>query len=465
MSKFVPNLNITENEWAILRLPSGARKLIQLRLDGVINMGKFGAFNVSDVIGFPYGQAFEISSENKLIPIESIDIGITDLAELDSEELLNGSSVDNRELLDVANVQKLTVEQIEEMKNKVGGNDIARELIQKMVQNHGSFDKKTSYSQEKYLDRKHKKFLRRFSISYLTSNEMLDYLFYEKEPFKIMNLSIEMLGLMMSIGNVMPGGNYLVVDETGGLIVYAMLERMGGRGSITLLHENDQPSMHLLNKTRFAKEMSLTPTSMVQCINVLQFLEPESEKPDVEELSKEEYAKLEEPMKTQYDRKLNKARILQNVINRVLDKSFESLIYVSTLNPATFVPQILPRLRGSSPLVIYNMYKESLVELNHQFLRQKSILLPNIHHSVVRRYQTIPGKIHPLMTSRCDGGYILTGILVFPIENVVAVGRGSKKRKLNNKSVSESAESTPAVETPEVETPEIASVETPVINE
>lgn len=468
MSDFIPNINITENEWAILRLPSGARKMIQLRIDGVINMGKFGTFNVSDVIGFPYGQAFEISSENTLIPIESLDFGITDLAELDSEELLNGSSVDNRELLDVANVQKLTVEQIEEMKNKVGGNDIARELIQKMVQNHGSFDKKTSYSQEKYLDRKHKKFLRRFSISYLTSNEMLDYLFYEKEPFKIMNLSIEMLGLMMSMGNVMPGGNYLVVDETGGLIVYAMLERMGGRGSITLLHENDQPSMHLLNKTRFSKEMSLTPTSMVQCINVLQFLEPESEKPDVEDFSEEEYAKLEEPMKTQYDRKLNRAKILQNVLNRVLDKSFESLIYVSTLNPATFVPQILPRLRGSSPLVIYNMYKESLVELNHQFLRQKSILLPNIHHSVVRRYQTIPGKIHPLMTSRCDGGYILTGILVFPIENVVAVGRGSKKRKLNNKNAAEIVDSetcTPTAETPEVETPEVASVDTPVVNE
>lgn len=462
MSEFIPNLNITENEWAILRLPSGARKMIQLRIDGVVNMGKFGTFNVADVLGYPYGQAFEISSENALVPIASLEDGITDLAELDSEELLNGSSSDNRELIDQANVQKLTVEQIEEMKNKVGGNDVARELIQKMVKNHGSFDKKTSFSQEKYLDRKHKKFLRRFSISYLNSNEMLDYLFYEKEPFKIMNLSVEMLGLMMSMGNVMPGGNYLVVDETGGLIVYAMLERMGGRGTITLLHENDQPSVHLLNKTRYAKEISFSPTSMVQCINVLQFLEPENEKPDLAELSEEDYSRLEEPMKTQYERKLNRAKILDNVIKRVLDKSFESLIYVSSLNPATFVPQILPRLRGSTPLVLYSMYKEYLVELNHQFLRQKSILLPNIHHSVVRKYQTIPGKIHPLMTSRSDGGYILTGILVFPIENVVAVGRGSKRRKLNNKTASENAAS--ENRTPSVDTPEIATVETPVSN-
>lgn len=423
--------NITVDDYAILRLPSGARKMIQLRLEGIINMGKFGTFNVEDVLGYPYGQAFEIGSENKVSPIESLEMGITDLTELDTDELVIGSSKDNRLLIDKGNVQKVTVEEVEEMKNKIEGNEVAREIIQTMIKNHESFAKKTAFSQEKYLDRKHKKFLRRFQINYLTSNEMLDYLYYEKEPFRIMNLSIEMLGSIMSQGNVMPGGNYLVVDETGGLIVYAMLERMGNRGSITLLHENDQPSIHLLNKTRFAKEIGTSVDSMVQCINVLQFLEPETERPDFKPLNQEDYDKLPEPMKTQYDRKLKRFEITNNVIDRVLKNDFESLIYVSTLNPTTFVPRIIPRLRGSSPLVIYNQYKEVLIELNHIFLREKGILLPNIHHSVVRRYQTIPGRIHPLMTSRSDGGFILTGIKVFPIENVVAVGRGSKKRKLN----------------------------------
>lgn len=420
--------------------------MIQLRIEGVINMGKFGTFNVEDVLGYPYGQAFEIENENKVKPIESLDIGITDLAELDSDDLISGSSKDNRLLVDQGNVQKLTVEEIEEMKNKIGGNEVAREIIQTMIKNHGSFDKKTAYSQEKYLDRKHKKFLRRFSINYLTSNEMLDYLYFEKEPFRILNLSIEMLGLMMSYGNVMPGGNYLVVDETGGLVVYAMLERMGNRGTITLLHENDQPSIHVLNKTRYAKEISTSPESMVQCINVLQFLEPETERPDFKPLDEEEYKKLPETMRTQYDRKLKRFQITNKVLDRVIQNDFESLIYVSTLNPTTFVPRIIPRLRGSSPLVIYNQYKEALIELNHIFLREKGILLPNIHHSVVRRYQTVPGKIHPLMTSRSDGGYILTGLKVFPIQNVVAVGRGTKKRRTtkvndnNENSISEKAE-------------------------
>lgn len=458
MKDYRPNTNITEDEWAILVLPSGSRKLIQLRSDGVINMGKFGNFNIIDVLGYPYGQAFEIGNENNnLIPIKSLEDGLTDLTDLDNEELSNGSSSDDRLLVDEANVQKLTVEEIEEMKNKVGGNEIAKEIIQSMIKNHSSFDKKTAFSQEKYLDRKHKKFLRRFQINYLTSNEMLEYLYHEKEPFKIMNLSIETIGLMMSLGNVMPGGNYLVLDETGGLIVYAMLEKMGNRGTITLIHENDNPSIHLLNKTRYANEIATSPTSMVQCINVLQFLYPEQERPVIKELTDEEYSKLSDAMKVHYQRKVKRTEIVNSVIDRVLQNDFESLIYASTLNSATFVPKILPRLRGSSPLIIYNQFKEMLIELNHMFLRQKNILLPNIHHTVVRKYQTIPGRIHPLMTSRSDGGFILTGIKVFPIENVVAVGRGSKKRKIAKTTVNDDSESTPIAEiaaetiTPDVE--------------
>lgn len=426
---YIPNTVITEDEYAILCLPSGVRKLIQLRSDGIINMGKFGMFNVKDVLGFPYGQAFEIASENKLTPIKSMDEGVN-LADLDDDEMLNGSSKDNRLLIDEANVQKLTLEQIEEMKNKAGGNEVAREIIQEMIKNHGSFDKKTAYSQEKYLDRKHKKFLRRFQINYLSSNEMLDYLYYEKEPFRIMNLSVEVLGLMMSLSNIKPGGNYLVMDETGGLIVYAMLERMGNRGTITLLHENDQPSVHLLNKTRYVTELSTSATSMVQYANVLQFLEPESERPNFTEISAQDYEDFNDTQRKQYDRKLKRAQILNAVLDNIERNDFESLIYAGTLNPVTFVPRIIPRMRGSSPLVIYNQYKEMLIELNHLWLRQKNILLPNIHHSVVRKYQTIPGRIHPLMTSRSDGGFLLTGINVFPIQDVVAIGRGTKKRRL-----------------------------------
>ena len=34
---------------------------------------------------------------------------------------------------------------------------------------------------------------------------------------------------MMNMANIRPGGRYLVVDDASGMVVSAMLERMGGK--------------------------------------------------------------------------------------------------------------------------------------------------------------------------------------------------------------------------------------------
>lgn len=36
---------------------------------------------------------------------------------------------------------------------------------------------------------------------------------------------------MMNLANVQPGGRYIVVDDASGMVVAAVLDRMGGRSS------------------------------------------------------------------------------------------------------------------------------------------------------------------------------------------------------------------------------------------
>lgn len=415
-------MSIKQGDFVLLTLPSGTHRVIEIREAGTVNLGKFGQFEATDLLGQPYGQSFEIGASNELTAIAKLDeaMGLDDF----------GSSSDNRELRANSNVQRMTSEDIEQLKLKKGGQEVAREIIDTMIRSHESFDKKTSYSQEKYLTRKHKKFARRFKAEQLTPNALLEYLYHDKEPLKIMGLSVESLGMMMSLGNVMPGGDYLVVDETGGLVLFAMLERMDGKGSITLLHENDQPSLHLLSMTRWGSAQLLD--SVVKPINVLQFLHPATARPEFRVLSAEERERLPEVKRAQYDRKHSRYIQMNQAMDHVLTNPFDSLIYASTLNPTTFVPRIIPRLQGSAPVVVYSLYKEVLVDLNHALLRDRRVLLPNIHHTAVRRYQTVPGKIHPLMTSRPPAGYILMGITVFPLENAQARGRfTNKKRKVD----------------------------------
>ncbi|VEU20065.1 DEKNAAC100185 [Brettanomyces naardenensis] len=417
------------DDWAILTLPSSATKIIQMRRGGTISLGKFGVFKVDNIVGYAYGQSFEVLEDKEVQPMKSISYGMEDNSE--SREATPGldfqSSEDNRDLLDRGSEnQKITAEEIEKMKKEGSGNEVANKIIEKIIQGHGSFDKKTIYSQEKYLTRKQKKFTRRFTVNSLTTSNLLNHIRKDRDPERILGLSEETLGLIMSHANVMPGGNYLVMDETGGLIVYSMLERMQGNGSITLLHENDQPKLALFRHTNYTEEEL---SEMVKPISLLEFIDPKGSRSSFVPLPEEVVDGMSEMRKTRYLRRVKRVRQVNATLDMVEGNSFDGLVYVSTINPVTFVPDIIDRLKGSRSFSIYSQYKEVLLGLNHILLRDKRVLLPNIYESRVRKFQTIPGKVHPLMTSIGGGGYVMSGIKVFPKEGAVASGRRSKKRR------------------------------------
>jgi tRNA (adenine58-N1)-methyltransferase non-catalytic subunit len=41
-------------------------------------------------------------------------------------------------------------------------------------------------------------------------------------------MRIDTLSQMMNLGNIRPGGHYIAVDEASGMVVSALLERLGG---------------------------------------------------------------------------------------------------------------------------------------------------------------------------------------------------------------------------------------------
>ena len=55
-----PLTQLAFNQHVILKLPSGNWKIVELKPNASISLGKFGAFNVDDIIGYPLGTTFEI---------------------------------------------------------------------------------------------------------------------------------------------------------------------------------------------------------------------------------------------------------------------------------------------------------------------------------------------------------------------------------------------------------------------
>ena len=143
----------------------------------------------------------------------------------------------NRLTIDDATRQMLSQQEIEDLKKSSGG----KEIIDKILANHAGLDEKTDFSKAKYTLRKTKKYLKRFTVLPVDIGNVMQYI-TDKEPPRIMELREEILGLMTAWGNVhytegeaqlgqdgkkIGGGRWLVVDETGGLIVAALAEKMG----------------------------------------------------------------------------------------------------------------------------------------------------------------------------------------------------------------------------------------------
>lgn len=407
------NRIIQEGNYIKIKLPSENFRTIKLQKGSNINLGKFGSFQVNEILGKPFGFTYEIIEDGR-VQIVSNEF------ELDQTEENIEYSETNMLLNDDPTSQVLTMKEIEELKSQgLTGQD----LINKVKSSHTSFRNKTLFSQEKYVKRKQQKFLQRFTPEPITSNELID-IYLDKDPAKVQGMSVESLGLIMNQANIRPGGTYLVVDDLCGVVVAACIERMDGRGQIVVAHDTEHPNLDALKYMNYSDDLI---ESVVKSINWLQFLYPE-EVETFQERSRQDLASLKGGHRGQYYRKKQRYENYQIVRSLIEESRFESLIVATALNPVTLLPRLIPSISGSSPIVIYNEYKETLVDTTHVLQSDLRVIAPTIVETRVRQYQTLPGRIHPHMTSRGGGGYVLFGTRVFP-SKVNAVSRGKKRKR------------------------------------
>ncbi|CCD24417.1 tRNA 1-methyladenosine methyltransferase subunit GCD10 NDAI_0D01040 [Naumovozyma dairenensis CBS 421] len=436
-----PLKTICAEQHVIIKLPSDNNKLVQLKPDTSISLGKFGAFNVNDIIGYPLGTKFEIlydgdEKEEQVpatgkfkykIPTGKIKVLDDDVEKTEGERLENVvNSENNQHLVNLGNeVQKLSAEEIEALKEKSVSSS---EIISKMIESHGSFDKKTVYSQEKYLKRKKQKFDKIFTVDYLSSSALLQFLIDKGDIQRIMDMSQESVAMLLNLANIKENGNYLCMDETGGLLVYFLLERMFGGddkskspGKIIVVHENEHPNLDLLKFSNYSESFI---NEHVITISLLEFFEP----PTIEDinkgftpLSKDELYQLKSGQKNKYYRRLKWYHTKMDILKFSTEIEFDALIIASTLHLPSLVPILGEKVHGSRPIVCYSQFKETLLELAHVLYEDLRYLAPSVLETRCRPYQTIRGRLHPLMTMKGGGGYLLWCHRVIPASEPLTI--------------------------------------------
>jgi tRNA (adenine-N(1)-)-methyltransferase non-catalytic subunit len=229
---------IQEGDYVLLQLPSSNRKLIKLKREEEIHLGKFGSFKAELLIGKKYDWTFEIQGET----ITEKDL------ELDIE--LEETQGSNETINDFGDNQKLSFLDIEKMKNQASGT----EIVQSIIENHTDFDKKTTFAKNKYLKRKSSKFIKGFTAQKITARRLLEY-FSEKNLTKVKEIRIDTLSQILAYLNLRAGGKYLAVDDTNGIIVAAMLERLQGFGMVYNMSEHENGKLDAPKYLNYSKQV------------------------------------------------------------------------------------------------------------------------------------------------------------------------------------------------------------------
>jgi len=342
----------------------------------------------------------------------------------------------NRGTVDDPNSQTMTMAEIEELKAQ--GTGSGKDLIARVLDSHVALDQKTAYALAKYTLRKTKKFLRRFTVLPLDIPLMVRWMLNDKDPMKIMEIREETLAMIGSLSNVhcTPGealeqpdgtitelssGSWLVIDETGGLLVANMAEQMGilhasdseppnsaqgiqngtvethevyqenlskqeppetvqrprpihkfpklaDTNTITLIHANSQPNLSLLKYFGFDAGNPSPYHPLYKHLRTLSWLQLIAPQDDLgymepETLPDEVVQTFKSSRKGNYYRKQRRWERIKKIVDETRQGGFDGLIIATVMDHTAILRHTVALLRGAAQVVIYSPTIEPLTEL------------------------------------------------------------------------------------------------------
>ncbi|KEP53186.1 eukaryotic translation initiation factor 3 62 kDa subunit [Rhizoctonia solani 123E] len=385
-------LQLPNNELKLVKIPDGEGKGSEIKL------GKYGAFHSEQFLGHPFGLAYEIMDKKNLRVIPHKVIG--DIEETNAtNELINDEG---------KVVQPLTTEEIEAL--KASGAHVT-EIIKRQIEAHTTYELKNEYSKEKYKKRKEAKYSKGFKVIEPTLFNICEYHF-SRDASKIRDLRPHTLGQLLNSANVRPGARVLVADDVSGLLVAAVLERLGGSGRCLAITDVDGPSAFpIIPHMNFEPEVK--SSAILRTLNWAAVDEeyiPLGAAQVVEEPVEEAQNNKE---KSKQRKRKAAASVLSNLREELFSGEFDSLIVASQFEPFSLVEKLYPYVAGSGSIAVYSPYIQPLIEAQSRMRPMPGYLAPTVQETWHREYQVLPGRTHPHMSMPGPTGYILSAIKVY----------------------------------------------------
>ncbi|KAJ3031105.1 UNVERIFIED_CONTAM: tRNA (adenine(58)-N(1))-methyltransferase non-catalytic subunit trm6 [Siphonaria sp. JEL0065] len=417
---------IQEGDNVLIRMPSNNCKIVTLKSASKVNLGKFGTFNASALIGQPFNAAYniiangEIESVNPSAAMEDLD------EEIDEDE---AAERNNSNLKDREENQKVSKEEIDKMKLELQDGTIdAKDIIKTLVTNNSSHDQKTKFAQLKFIKRKARKYSKKFEALETTTRNLCEYYFTTK-PQKTRGIRVDTLAQIMCFANVMASSNILVADSVGGLVVGSLLERMtqgsqGFGGKVFAMMDGDMPNFDLVN------EMNLDKSVIEKTLDYLSW--SRFEKGENEGITIPPPETADPNSLLRHTKKV--AAIAKTIASRTVlqqPNHFDGLIIASQFENLEILGKLIPYVGYSRPVVIYSQFKESLVPAYLMMRGSPDFVNAQLSETLTREYQVPVSGLgtHPFMQTSGGGGFLLTATRVFAGDEPVAAATQAHKEK------------------------------------
>lgn len=256
---------ISEGETVIVRVNDASWMTI-LKSGGDQKIWK-SRICVDALVGAPYGSIFEINSRRLVrMPDEgNFDADAAEFAEsggdnlcegkecvvdvieerTDREQILSSGSfkVDNRSFIDSNTAQKLKDADIQSLRESGAS---GAEIIKSLIANSDTWSTKTGFAQEKWLQRKRKKYIRRLRVVKCNPATLCE-VYHTKNREKICGLRPDTLAQILSQSGIHAGSRVLVFESVVGLVVGAVAYRLRGNGRILAAYTGQQPHFELVH--------------------------------------------------------------------------------------------------------------------------------------------------------------------------------------------------------------------------
>ncbi|XP_068645978.1 uncharacterized protein [Aristolochia californica] len=413
--------------------------------------------SIRPLIGCPFGSLFQVDIGPKgpflsLVPADSDG----NIPEEKDDSQLKEETRDNRALVDNNSAQRLSGEDIDAMRREGTSGD---QIIEALIANSLTFEKKTAFSQEKYRQKKQKKYAPRVLMRRPFSRSICEA-YFKKYPAKIGFLRVDTLSLLVSMANVSAYSDVLVLDMVGGMVTGAVAERLGGIGTVCNTYFGVTPyPMDIVRIFNFSdeiccrilqsplSELSATQDKISELCKVDEKARPsgpESTGESASFIQEDSSHSLSGPTGTSpttkngrqmdisstdkiddinegnsflFPRALKSAKpgrlASQETVELWKENGFTSLIIAAPeLDTWSTLQELLPLISYSAPFSIYHQYLQPLATCMHNLQTSRMAIGLQISEPWLREYQVLPCRTHPFMQMSAFGGYILSGIRI-----------------------------------------------------